>query len=179
MGYNLLINGIYWGYNPLTILLLTSWDIQVREIRIGIFDPDSSRSGRIKKRKLDESNPDSVVVASADTDSKKTEILNDAGSSSNSDADLESHVTTDSSSDTEPESSVKPKNVQRTINPPPGTELWLHSKLRTRHLTFEGYTKTLVCGRPVGVFHERSHPVSEFDAPICRQCFNSKQLDPQ
>ena len=29
MGYNLLINGIYWGYNPLTNHLLTSWDIQV------------------------------------------------------------------------------------------------------------------------------------------------------
>ena len=29
MGYNLLINGIYWGYNPLTNLLLTAWDIQV------------------------------------------------------------------------------------------------------------------------------------------------------
>ena len=30
MGYNLLINGVYWGYNPLTNLLLISWDIQVR-----------------------------------------------------------------------------------------------------------------------------------------------------
>ena len=29
MGYNLLINGVYWGYNPLTNLLLTSWDILV------------------------------------------------------------------------------------------------------------------------------------------------------
>ena len=29
MGYNLYINGVYWGYNPLTNLLLTSWDIQV------------------------------------------------------------------------------------------------------------------------------------------------------
>ena len=29
MGYNLLINGAYWGYNLLTNLLLTSWDIQV------------------------------------------------------------------------------------------------------------------------------------------------------
>ena len=27
--YNLLINGVYWGYNPFTNLLLTSWDIQV------------------------------------------------------------------------------------------------------------------------------------------------------
>ena len=29
MGYNLLINGVHWGYNALTNLLLTSWDIQV------------------------------------------------------------------------------------------------------------------------------------------------------
>ena len=25
----LLVNGVYWGYNLLTNLLLTSWDIQV------------------------------------------------------------------------------------------------------------------------------------------------------
>ena len=29
MGYKLLINGIYSGYNPLTNLLLASWDIRV------------------------------------------------------------------------------------------------------------------------------------------------------
>ena len=29
MGYNLLINGVYWGYNPFANHLLTSWDIQV------------------------------------------------------------------------------------------------------------------------------------------------------
>ena len=31
MGYNLLINGVYWGYNPLTNHLVTSWDIQAYE----------------------------------------------------------------------------------------------------------------------------------------------------
>ena len=31
MAYNLLINGVYWGYNPLTNLLLSSWDIQVQQ----------------------------------------------------------------------------------------------------------------------------------------------------
>ena len=30
MAYNLLINGVYCGYNPLTNLLLTSWDILVK-----------------------------------------------------------------------------------------------------------------------------------------------------
>ena len=29
MGYNLLVNGVYWGYNSFTNHLLTSWDIQV------------------------------------------------------------------------------------------------------------------------------------------------------
>ncbi len=29
MAYNLLINGVYWGYNPLANHLLTSWDILV------------------------------------------------------------------------------------------------------------------------------------------------------
>ena len=44
MGYNLLINGVYWGYNPFTNHLLTLWDILA-----GIFwkfqDPgESSRA---------------------------------------------------------------------------------------------------------------------------------------
>ena len=29
MGYNQLIYGVYWGYNPFTNHVLTSWDIQV------------------------------------------------------------------------------------------------------------------------------------------------------
>ena len=33
VSYNLLTNGVYWGYNPLTNHLLTSWDIQVRGFR--------------------------------------------------------------------------------------------------------------------------------------------------
>ena len=36
MGHNLLINGIYWGYNPFTNHLLSSRDIQVSVfIRVG------------------------------------------------------------------------------------------------------------------------------------------------
>ena len=36
--FHLLINGVYWGYNPLTNHLLTSWDIQeVRFVLIIYF----------------------------------------------------------------------------------------------------------------------------------------------
>ena len=34
MDYNLSINGVYWGYNPLTNHLLSSWDIQVDYLRL-------------------------------------------------------------------------------------------------------------------------------------------------
>ena len=30
--FHLVINGVYWGYNPLTNHLLTSWDIQVEGV---------------------------------------------------------------------------------------------------------------------------------------------------
>ena len=32
-GYNLLVNRVYWGYNLLTIILLTSWDIPAQNSR--------------------------------------------------------------------------------------------------------------------------------------------------
>ncbi len=32
--YNLLIDGVYWGYNPLTNLLLTFWDFQVENMQV-------------------------------------------------------------------------------------------------------------------------------------------------
>ena len=37
MGYNLLINGVYWGYNPLTNHLLSSWHIQER-VFVGLLE---------------------------------------------------------------------------------------------------------------------------------------------
>ena len=43
MGYILLINVVYWGYNPFTIHLPTSWDIQAWPIMFlpepAIFNP--------------------------------------------------------------------------------------------------------------------------------------------
>ena len=33
MGYKLYISGVYWGYNPLTNLLLSSWDIQLQDVQ--------------------------------------------------------------------------------------------------------------------------------------------------
>ena len=54
MGYNLLINGVYLGYNyPLTNLLLTSWDIQVvmNLIQMPIFFGGGVRRQKGERRK--------------------------------------------------------------------------------------------------------------------------------
>ena len=39
MGYNLLLNGVYWGYNPLTNHLLTAWDIEISQYLQGFIHP--------------------------------------------------------------------------------------------------------------------------------------------
>ena len=48
MGYNLLMNGVYWGYDLLTNLLLPSWDIQV------VTSYDSAEHVRPKNPRADE-----------------------------------------------------------------------------------------------------------------------------
>ena len=61
MGYNLLINGVYWGYNPLTNHLVTSWDIQVVSTErsregytlMGVWSGDGCELGRQKSIVLD------------------------------------------------------------------------------------------------------------------------------
>ncbi len=40
MGYNLLINGIYRGYNLFTNHLLSSWDIQATQILFSLHSYD-------------------------------------------------------------------------------------------------------------------------------------------
>ena len=58
MGYNLLINGVYWSYNPLTNHLLASWDIQVVELVLPHLSPlsgdhpDVRISGHPQKRPM-------------------------------------------------------------------------------------------------------------------------------
>ena len=64
MGYNLLINGVYWGYNPL--ILLTSWDIQAGKLcyfKTELFYPRRSLTARPLKKQCLEDNSPLVKVA--------------------------------------------------------------------------------------------------------------------
>ena len=52
MGYNLLVNWVCWGCNPLTNHLLTSWEIQVRVLLPNLFlDPGPTNRGFVCPKK--------------------------------------------------------------------------------------------------------------------------------
>ncbi len=161
---------------PLLVL-----ETMLSEIRTNKFDPNSTRSGRLQKRTAaDAFGESSVLLPSLPVE----EALDATPVESNEtkqeiqavDDDSISHITTDSSSDSEPETSVKPVGVTRSFDVPDGCLLWVHKKLRTRHLTFKGYDNVFVCGRSLSDAYELSSRIGEFDAPRCRQCFNSKLL---
>ena len=62
--FHLLINGIYWAYNPLANLLLTSWDIQVRtHTCLEIAPPNFSSSPARKMMGLEDGSFDSGFFA--------------------------------------------------------------------------------------------------------------------
>ena len=45
--YTLVINGVYWGYDPLTNLLLTSWDILVQAQEAEAWAPNGMTTASI------------------------------------------------------------------------------------------------------------------------------------
>ena len=152
-----------------------------RHLRFCGFQKNSTRSGRLQKRTAaDAFGETSGLFPALPTD----EPLDAPPSGTNEtdkekqgdDDDSNSHITTDSSSDSEPETSVKPAGMIRSFDMPDKSLLWVHKKLRTRHLTFKGYDRTFVCGRILSEAYELSGRVGEFDAPRCRQCFNSKLI---
>ena len=154
----------------------------LREVRHGVYRPDETRSGRLVSEldmtdKVDLSKQRVIEVALKETE--KAEQVIEAATLPELPAEGEAeidHVTTDSSSDSEPETVVKPTRYARPLLCPEGTTVWIHKKFRTVHLSFEGHFRALLCGRSVSHMHDRVAAPLPFDTPQCRQCFNSKLL---
>ena len=51
--FHLLINGAYWGYNPLTHHLLTSWDIQASISATENMENENKTWEWVAKKKVD------------------------------------------------------------------------------------------------------------------------------
>ena len=165
---------------PLAILCAV-----LRETRHGVYKPDETRSVRLVSEldvaeKTDLSKQRVVDVALQETEPERPfpelSALPDPPAEGEEDMD---HVTTDSSSDTEPETVVKPARYARPFLCPEGTTGSIHRKFRTVHLSFEGHFRALLCGRFVSQMHDKVSSPLPFDTPQCRQCFNSKLLTEQ
>ena len=138
----------------------------IDEIVKGKFRPDSTRSGRIVESPDELPGPQLCKV--------KVEVVNssDDDAASNPDVEESSDSTSDSSSSDHgiPQDHSLNK-VYAPPEPPAGFSRWQHAKLKTVHLTAEGYVNVFVCGRQVGSFHRRLEATPRFDSPVCWACF--------
>ena len=163
----------------------------LHEIRNNVYKPDETRSGRLSNEtettsarvllprgdvSFEPKLPPAQSAASGTMDSEvaNAKVVEDFAET----GEVSEHVTSGSSSSSEAEAVVKPAVYSRVIKIPNGTVGWQHKKLRTVHLSLQGYHRALVCGRTVGKFHERleAKPLP-FDTPTCRQCFHNKLLE--
>ena len=143
----------------------------ITEIRNGEFAPDSTRSGRLRKlgakgvadKKLDE--------VKLESPSDAVEVLNSSDSE-----EVETHLTTGSSSESGDDCVVAPRKLINTVAVLQGAVLWQHQKLKTLHLMKEGHVNFFLCGRKRSDVLHQVDANQRFDIPQCRQCFRSKAL---
>ena len=163
------------------------------EIREGTFDPDCTRSGRLKPgaKPLD-SNWTTAAFGSGEVQAgQKTgseEVQTETNVSSLEPQPVlqeqvgegavdveEGHVTTDSSCSSGDEISAwAPVVGHCKVDIPESKRLWLNSNTKMFHLSHAEHVKVLLCGRRIsGSFKSHSEPI-RFDAAKCRQCFRLK-----
>ena len=163
------------------------------EIRDGTFDPDCTRSGRLKSgaKPLDSSWTASASGSSDLHTGQKTgfeevsqegnlvsvesqPVLQEQGVEGSLDVD-EGHVTTDSSSSSGDEIAAwAPVVGHCRVEIPDSKRVCLNSNTRMFHLSHAEHVKILLCGRRISKsFKSYAEPI-RFDAAKCRQCFRLK-----
>ena len=155
----------------------------LHEIRLGVFEPDNSRSGRLHPdaRNLDEQ----IFQRSGETlgnavetsveQSEKTQIKGEQTSVECIDleSDEDGHVTTSSSSEDESLPLVSPVVGHYKVQIPENMKVWKNHSTKVFHLSNAEHSHYLVCGRKI-VSHIKQHEAEiRFDAAKCKQCFRN------
>ena len=165
------------------------------EIRDGVFEPDNTRSGRLKQgakslAQMDfnpEPEPFKPLASLPEVSSMReaTEAHVDSpswqkGPQPEPEDDIqpeleEGHVTTDSSDSSNEENPAESPVVGHyVINLPEDKRLWLNHKSKMFHLAYEEHERILLCGRRIsGSFTIHTEPV-RYDSAKCKQCFRLK-----
>ena len=165
----------------------------LNEIRVGLFEPDNSRSGRLHAGAAQLDKMDFMaagVEASEETEKSEPQVQPVAESAASEDGswqkvsevvveqpsepELEGHLTTDSSDSSDEEAQCGPVVGHYTITVPDGKQLWLNHNSKMFHLSSIEHNKILLCGRRVGQnFHKHGGHV-RYDSAKCRPCFRLK-----
>ena len=162
------------------------------EIKRGIFDPDSTRSGRLKEgaTPLDKveafafqpqkvSQQSSVESECQDVENMSEQSWQKVTGESQPLPEAEQidlgHVTTDSSDSSEAEQdSRSPVVGHYVISVPEDKALWKNSNSKMFHLSSVDHVKVLLCGRRITSSFHRHEGSVRFDSAKCKQCFRLK-----
>jgi hypothetical protein len=154
----------------------------LREVRERVFKPDETRSGRLstdQTRAVDVINePDAGISESFELVSPvqpAVEVSEGIANADNQDeSSVSDHATTGSETETDVDTTVRPRISFRDIQAPPGTCLHQHAKLKTLHLMKTENRVVFLCGRKTNSMYKLAGERHAFDTPKCRQCFRAK-----
>ena len=161
------------------------------EIRKGIFEPDASRSGRLRADaipldrvnffsqcveppiQVDGSEPESKFDGDrSEVDDKSWHKIAEETPAADTHAD--GHVTTDSNDSSGGETAWAPVVGHYTITVPESKSLWLNQNSKMFHLSYAEHVKVLLCGRRIGPNFKQHSGLVRYDSAKCRQCFRLK-----
>ena len=166
----------------------------LKEIRDGQFEPDCTRSGRLKPGAASLDHVDMVgvvpVVSASHLDGATvaTDAAEPATASETVDAGTgidvqgpeasqegEGHLTTDSSDSSGEEIAAwAPVIGHYAVEIPADKKLWLNSNTKMFHLSHDENVHILLCGRRISANFHRNESQVRFDSAKCRQCFRLK-----
>ena len=170
----------------------------LREIRDGTFEPDCTRSGRLKPGAQPLSGEQVVQIPHVDKDFQAVSKVSSNKPACDEDAvsisepcregdkpesvlevqEPEGHVTTDSSDSSGPELAAWAPVVGHCIvDIPADKQMWLNSNSKMCHLSHSEHVKVLLCGRRItNSFKKHDNPI-RFDAAKCRTCFRLRNSE--
>ena len=159
----------------------------LNEIRTGVFEPDNTRSGRLKSdaKKLGE-----IELLQLGQEPSNNRSMDSTGADltgSNPDPQQvkvpvepqldEGHVTTESEDSSDDERCiVKPAVSHHHVPIPQKLGMWFNGRTKMFHLAPADRVKILSCGRKITASVTRHTGLIRFDAAKCKQCF--RQLKP-
>jgi hypothetical protein len=167
----------------------------LKEIREGIFEPDNTRSGRLKPgaEPLDKVGVEPVQLHEPQASEQfGAESVSEQVSGSHekqpvqpplADADGleldkeedEGHVTTDSSDCSEGERQAwSPVVGHYVVDLPQDKHLWRNCNSKMIHLSHKDHVRVLLCGRRISESFARHDGAVRFDSAKCRICFRLK-----